>query len=322
MKKRCLLCLVLGMICCGIITLTIFLINQSDLIDNSPSGKINSIAYIGLSQEFEFWNNISVNLKEEAFINDIEIIDLTPERKDGTRETEAQELIDLIEYGIDGIIIGHYRGGAMKKALDKAEEKDIPVLAIDSGDHHPGIISFLRTDNVKGGESLGLYLVPKIPSSSTVLILSGDMQDSSARDRLEGMSDTLKKAGINYIVRETKWDNATTKEILKEILPSESYNISAIMCPADYIAEATYELLKEMNLKENYIITGFDGLLPALNLIKEEKIAATYMQPIQGFPERAIKLISMAKQKLPIKTSILVPGELVTSKNVEEFMKN
>ncbi len=81
---------------------------------------------------------------------------------------EATNIEDLIQQGVDAILVNPTDADAVVPSIQKANEADIPVFTIDRGASGGEVVAHIASDNVAGGVMAGLFLCDALAGSGSV----------------------------------------------------------------------------------------------------------------------------------------------------------
>src|SRR4051812_36887445 len=121
----------------------------------STTGKTLSIAVIPKGTSHEFWKSIhagAVQASQElsAAGDSVQIIWKGPLREDD-REQQVQVVEGFSSQGVKGIVLAPLDNRALVRPVEEARRAGVPTVIIDSGLESDSIVSFVATDNEKGG---------------------------------------------------------------------------------------------------------------------------------------------------------------------------
>ncbi|WP_204102568.1 MULTISPECIES: sugar ABC transporter substrate-binding protein [Spirulina sp. CCY15215] len=180
--------------------------------------------------------------------------------------------------GINGIVIMVTDSIRVAPVIEKAIARGISVVAMDTPLNSDKILTFVVFDNVAGGKVMGEWLVQKLGGQGRVLILDGALEQQNAVDRREGFLAGLRTGKIDILeTKSAAWSQEEAKEITQQWLQKYN-NINAIIAANYAMSVGASEAVREANLQDKIIVTGFDAMPPALQSIKEGAIAATIDQ--------------------------------------------
>lgn len=112
------------------------------------------------------------------------------------QERQNQEIEDMLNKGIELLIVNPVDYVGVTPALEKAREKGVPVILIDSKVDDPELVTCTITSNNYGAGLLDArHLISQTKNARIVLLSNSD--SFSSWDRLSGFCQTLTKSG-NY----------------------------------------------------------------------------------------------------------------------------
>ena len=138
-------------------------------------GKALSIAVIPKGTTHEFWKAIhagAVKAEREltAAGTPVTITWKGPLREDD-REQQVQVVEGFVSQNVSGIVIAPLDERALVRPIEEAKRAGIPTIVIDSGLDTKEIVSFVATDNVKGGELAADRMGELLKGQGKVLLL-------------------------------------------------------------------------------------------------------------------------------------------------------
>lgn len=240
-----------------------------------------------------------------------------PTSADQLKQKEILE--SAITQKVDGIAISALNGDFLTETINKAIDAGIPVVTWDSDAPKSKRMAFYGVDDFAGGKILGEEAVRLLGGKGQVAIITS-IGSTNLMRRLEGMKEALAKApGIQIVeVFDIKEDTVRCAEIiatgtnrypdLKAWLsvggwPVFTRNASAAIDPA----------------KTKLI--SFDTIQPALDLLREGKVAVLLGQKYFGWGAESVKLLYDIKHgKMPSSPIIDSGVDLVTKENLDDYI--
>ncbi|MBI3735911.1 substrate-binding domain-containing protein, partial [Candidatus Sumerlaeota bacterium] len=160
--------------------------------DPPASTKKVTIAVIPKGTTHEFWKSIHAGAVKASRDLGVEIIWKGPQREDD-REMQIQVVEDFISRKVDGIVLAPLDDKALVRPVNDAMKRKIPVVIIDSGLQGKDYVSFVATDNYKGGELGGKRLAEVMGGKGKVILLRYQEGSASTMEREKGFLDAIKK---------------------------------------------------------------------------------------------------------------------------------
>src|ERR1700734_599808 len=116
-----------------------------------------------------------------------------PLREDD-RPEQTKILEAVLRGGVDGVILAPFDSHTLVPIIDAASDKGIPTVIIDSALSSRNVISFIATDNQKGGALAAHRVSEVIGGKGRVLLLRYEQGSASTEEREEGFRARLRKS--------------------------------------------------------------------------------------------------------------------------------
>src|SRR3954453_14477977 len=204
---------------------------------SGSSSSTLTIAMIPKGTTHTFWQSIHAGANRAAKELGIELIWRGPLREDD-RDSQVSEIEGFISRGVSGIAIAPLDEAALVGPVKDAMDKKIPVVVFDSGLKGDNYVSFVATDNFKGGQLGGERLVESMGGKGRVGLLRCAEGHDSTTKREEGFLAALKAHPSVEIVSANQYVGTDVEEAYKRtesILstykkPDGSLSIDGIFC--------------------------------------------------------------------------------------------
>ncbi|MDP8948544.1 MAG: sugar ABC transporter substrate-binding protein, partial [Actinomycetota bacterium] len=244
----------------------------------------------------------------------------------GSSELAIDEQIavveDMLTKQVDALAVAPTAPDQLKPVLQRAS-KQVPVIIVDSDiPGWDGKTSYIGTDNFKGGQVGGKYIVEQLKGSGTLAIINGVPGATSGEQRVAGVRDAVKDSDIE-IVQEVAadFDRAKGVSAMEDILQNNP-DVNAVFAANDQMALGALEALQSRGKTEDVLLVGYDGTEEATeSIIKDEGIDATVAQNPYKMGLVGVKeAVDAAKDKQVPKT-INTGVTLVTAENAKGYLK-
>ncbi len=151
------------------------------------------IAVIPKGTTHDFWKSVHYGAQQAARELGVEIL-----WKGTLDETDKQGQIKLVQSfaleGVDGICLAPIDHAALVPAVQFARRQKVPVVVFDSGlDGPENYVSYVATDNYRGGQIAARHLGKLLKGRGNVILLRYQAGSESTEQREAGFLDTLKK---------------------------------------------------------------------------------------------------------------------------------
>jgi ribose transport system substrate-binding protein len=154
-----------------------------------------TIAVIPKGTTHEFWKSIhagsnkaAAELKAQG--TDVEVIWKGPLREDD-REQQIQVVEGFAAQGVSGIVLAPLDDRALVRPVSDARRAGVPTVIIDSGLQSDEFVSFVATDNRKGGSLAAERMGQLLGGKGKVLVLRYAEGSASTSEREAGFIETI-----------------------------------------------------------------------------------------------------------------------------------
>src|SRR5437868_10650701 len=246
----------------------------------SGNSKKLTIAVIPKGTSHEVWKSIhggAIKAQRERSTNgaEIEIIWKGPLREDD-REQQIQVVEGFASQGVDGIVLAPLDDRALARPVEEAKSADVPTVIIDSALQSNSIVSFVATDNRKGGTLGADRLGELLGGKGKVILLRYAEGSASTTDREEGFLSEMKQKypGIELISTD-QYAGATrdtAKRASENLLNRFGDDVQGIFCPNESTTAGMLSALQDAGKAEKIIFVGFDATQIFIDAIKAKQL--------------------------------------------------
>jgi len=233
----------------------------------SPKGLVHS-----------FWVTVKAGAETAAKESNVEVIWKGP-----SQETDIAGQIAIIEdyinKNIDAIVIAACDAKALIPVLQKAVDKKIPVITIDSGIDSDLALSFIATDNIEAAKKGAQKLAELINNEGDVALIPFVPGAATSTMREQGFKEGISKfPGIKLVaVQYSQSEVATGMAVTEDILTSQP-NLKGIFAANEAGAIGAAQALKSKNKVGKVKLVGFDAAENEINELKAGVIDALVVQ--------------------------------------------
>lgn len=221
-------------------------------------------------------NPFFVTLEEGAEVKASELgLDLVTVDAQDDSSKQISDVEDLIQRGVDLIIINPTDSSAVTAAIEAANNADIPVITVDRGADGGEVVTHIASDNIAGGELAGELMVELVGEGAKVAELEGIPGSSAARERGEGFNN-IAEDSLDVVAKQTaNFDRAEGLTVMENILQGNS-DIEGVFAHNDEMALGALEAIEAAG--EDIVIIGFDATTDAVEAVGDERMAGTVAQ--------------------------------------------
>lgn len=250
----------------------------------------------------------------------VEIIPMATQQE-GQIAEQIQLIEDVISRGVDAVLVSPQTALGMASAVKTARDAGVVFVTMDTAIEDEYVPISIGLDDVEAGYNVGTVVAEKIGKKGKVFLIQGLAGDASSIGRTEGVEKALAEYPNIEIVARQNADFMQDKaqEVVSDILQAQK-EVDAVICLNDLMALGAITALEEMGYDvgpDGIIVTGFDGVLPALDSIKEGKMYLTEFlwEEYYGYwgVQACLKLLNGETVPERIKT----PSSEITAENVD-----
>jgi ribose transport system substrate-binding protein len=232
-----------------------------------PQGiKKLTIAVIPKGTSHEFWKSIHAgSLKAAKELSaqgtEIEVIWKGPLREDD-REQQVQVVEGFSSQGVNGIVLAPLDNRALVRPVEEAKRAGVPTVIIDSALASDDIISFVATDNRKGGKLAADRMGELLNGKGKVLMLRYQEGSASTQDREDGFVEELKaKYPAMELISSDQYAGATrdmAKRASENLLNRFGDEVQGIFTPNESTTAGMLLALQDISKAGKVTFIGFD----------------------------------------------------------------
>ncbi|MEI8019679.1 MAG: substrate-binding domain-containing protein [Schlesneria sp.] len=246
--------------------------NQDPLVTKKEPGHVADgakskplrIAVIPKGTTHIFWKSVHAGAVQAAKdLGDIEVLWKGP-LLENDRDGQINVVQDFVANRVDGICLAPLDKQALIGPVKDAVEAGIPVVIFDSAlQDESKIVSYVATDNRKGGELAARHMAKVLGEKGSVILLRYNAGSESTEQREEGFLDTLKGEfpGIE-VISSKEYAGTTPEQSLDkatQVLSNFKDRVNGIFAVCEPNANGILIALKETQLVGKVKFVAFDS---------------------------------------------------------------
>lgn len=290
----------------------------------AEAGKSLKIAVIPKGTTHEFWKAIHAGAADAAKEDGVEIVWKGPLKEDD-RESQIKVVEDFVVNKVNGIVLAPLDDTALRVPVADATKSGIPVLIIDSGLKSQNYVSFVATDNFKGGEIAGKRLVELLGGKGKVVMMRYQEGSASTHDREEGFLSAVKTAKDIQVVSDKQYGGATTESAQKMgenlLTPFKtadgSVGVDGIFCPNESTTFGMLRVLQDGGLAGKVKFVGFDSSPKLVDALKAGQIHGLVLQNPYKMGFLGVKTLVQSLKGGKVEKRIDTGVSLATKENMD-----
>lgn len=272
----------------------------------------------------QYWKFVQAGAKRAAAEisakgTSIDLVCKAPLREDD-REEQAQILERLMKDGVDGLVLAPFDNRFLVERVEKAARSGIPTLVIDSQLDTSQIVSFVATDNKKGGALGADRIGSLLDRGGKVLLLRYQKGVGSTEAREEGFSQKIRAyPGMELLVSE-QWAGVTrdTAKLAAETLLKKHPDIHAVFTPNESSTAGMLMALQSVQQAGKTIFVGFDASEMYLDTMRYRRIHGLVVQNPFLMGDLGVRTLADHLAGKPVQKRIDIAPVLVTPENMDK----
>jgi ribose transport system substrate-binding protein len=228
------------------------------------------VAVIPKGTTHVFWKSVHAGAEKAAKeLGDVEILWKGP-HLENDRDEQIKVVQDFVTNKVDAICLAPLDKQALVGVVNEAVDASIPVVIFDSAlQDESKIVSYVATDNRKGGELAAKQMATALGGKGNVIILRYNAGSESTEQREEGFLEVLAKEYPEIkVISSNQYAGTTQEESLTkatEVLNKYKDEVNGIFAVCEPNAAGVIGALKETELTGKVKFIAFD---PSEDLIR------------------------------------------------------
>jgi ribose transport system substrate-binding protein len=288
--------------------------------------KTYSIAVIPKGTTHEFWKSINAGAfkaRDELRAQNvkIDVIWKGPLREDD-RDQQISVVEGFVTRRLSGIVLAPLDSQALIRPVMNAVRAKVPVVIIDSDLNSDQYVSFVATDNYKGGVLAAEHLAKLLGGKGNVILLRYAVGSASTENREKGFLDTIAKFPDIKVISSDQYAGPTREtgyQASQNLLNRFGREVHGIFCPCEPPTVAMGKALRDLGLGGGKVkMVGFDAGSNSITDLKNGDLQGLVVQnPVKMGYLGVMTLYEHLQGKPPPKR-IDTGVYLVTKENMEE----
>ena len=248
--------------------------------------KTLSIAVIPKGATHEFWKSVHAGAVQAAQELDSQGVHVNVIWKGPLREDDREQQIDVVEgflsQGIKGIVLAPLDQQALVRPVEEAKRAGVPTVIIDSGLESDSIVSFVATDNRKGGQLAADRLGSLLAGKGNVLVLRYAEGSASTNERENGFLDEIKAKYPGIVIVSSDQYAGATRETAKRasenLLNRFGGTVQGIFTPNESSTIGMLLALQDIGKAGKIKFVGFDASQTLIDAMRAGQLDGVAVQ--------------------------------------------
>ena len=284
-----------------------------------------TIAVIPKGTSHVFWQSIHAGAEKAAQEVGVRVVWRGPLREDD-RDAQVTEVENAIARGVAGIALAPLDESALVAPVSSAMRRGIPVVIFDSGLKSDEIVSFVATDNEKGGRLAGDHLARLLNGRGRVMLLRYAEGHDSTSKREEGFLQAIRSHAGIQIVSSNQYGGADVEGAYKKAeailsslkAPDGSLLVDGVFTPNESATFAMLRVLQDNGWAGKLRFIGFDASDNLVEALRAREIDALIVQDPVKMGYLAVKTLASHVRNEKVERRIDTGVRLVTPDDMEK----
>ena len=302
--------------------------NKKEAVTADRGGaKAYSIAVVPKGTTHEFWKSINAGAfkaRDELAAKglNVEVIWKGPLKEDD-RDQQIQTVENFTSRRVSGLVLAPLDSQALVRPVASAVHAKVPVVIIDSGLKSDEYVSFVATDNYKGGQMAGECLGKLLGGKGNVILLRHAVGSASTEEREAGFLDVLKKQFPEIKLISSDQYAGPTRETgyqaSQNLLNRFGREVNGVFCPCEPPTIAMAKALRDIGKGGGKVkMVGFDAGSQSVADLKNGDVQGLVVQNPVFMGYKGVMTMIEHLQGKPVEKRIDTGVVLVTPENCEQ----
>jgi ribose transport system substrate-binding protein len=223
---------------------------------------------------------------------------------------------------VSGIVLAPLDAQALVAPVASAVQAGVPVVIMDSGLNSEAHLSFVATDNFKGGQLAGAEMARLLGGQGNVILLRYAVGSASTEEREKGFLEALGKHPGLKLISDDQYAGATREtayQAAQNLLNRFGNEVNGIFCVNETSTISTTQALRDLGKAGGVVkMIGFDaGTQSVLDLKNGDVQALVVQNPLLMGYQSVITLVNHLKGQ-PVEKRIDTGVVVVTPENLDD----
>jgi len=280
--------------------------------------KARRIAVIPKGTTHEFWKSVHAGAERAARALAVEVIWKGPLKEDD-RTAQIQVVEDFVVRGVDGIVLMPLDDQALVAPAREAHARGIPVVIGDSDLAWQERVSFVATDNARGGRMAGDELARRLAGQGKLILMRYSEGSASTAERERGFLEAVAAHPGLEVLSSNQYAGASVESAYEtaENLLHGFPEVEGIFCPNESSTFGMLRALQDAGRAGSVRFVGFDASQKLVEALRAGQIDALVLQNPVAIGELAVRALVEHLDGQPVEPRIDTGVHLATRENVD-----
>jgi ribose transport system substrate-binding protein len=266
--------------------------------DSPPAASAAStrlrIAVIPKGTTHIFWKSVHYGALQAAKELDVDLEWRGPQKEDD-RDQQISVVQSFISKGVDGIVLAPLDSQALVRPVRDAKRAGIPTVIFDSAlDSPDDVVSYVATDNLKGGQLAADAMAAALGDQGKVVLLRYNQGSESTLQREEGFLQQMQQHPGLTVLSSDQYAGTTTEQALnkaQQMFNRYGEEIDGIFAVCEPNADGVLRALEDGQRAKKVAFVGFDPSERLRQALAEDRMSAIILQDPVKMGYEAVRTI-------------------------------
>lgn len=297
------------------------------LFSTSLQAATYNIAVIPKGTSHEFWKSIHAGARKAERELSTGNVKINVNWKGPLREDDRDQQISVVENftvrRVHGMVLAPLDRQALIAPVEAALRAKIPVVIIDSGLSSDKPLSYVATDNFKGGQLAAEHLGKLLNGQGKVILLRYQVGSASTEQREAGFLDVMKSKFPNIQLISTDQYSGATRDsayqAAQNLLNRFAREVNGVFAPCEPVTVGMMLALRDAGKAGGAVkFVGFDAGTQSVEGLKKGDIQGLVVQNPMMMGYLGVKTIVDHLQGKKVEKVVDTGVTLVTPENMNE----
>ena len=268
-----------------------------------------------------YWEGVLQGARKAAEEEDVDIVWTGPD-SETNRERQIQILQDAVAQNATGIVLAPNDRKALVPLVEKIHAKGIPCVIIDSALETDKYLSFMATDNRKGGVLAARRMGEILGGKGNVLLAEWTPNSASTEARAEGFRVTLADEFPDIKIVDSQYPNPATlarsREVVEDMLTRNAEVDGVFSVSATTSAGALIALNSPGQAERGIKMIGFDTWPAVVEGVRRGEVDSVVVQNPYRMGYEGVKAVLNKLEGKEVVNYVDTGVELVTKERLDE----
>ena len=252
----------------------------------------------------------------------VEVIWKAPLREDD-REQQVQVVEGFISQGVSGLVLAPLDSRALERPVEEAARAGIPTVIFDSALANPDkAVSYVSTDNRRGGQLAGARMGELLGGKGRVLMLRYQEGSAATEEREQGFLDALKSGFPRVeVISSDQYAGATrdtAKRTSENLLNRFASTVDGIFTPNESSTAGMLLALQDIGKAGAITFVGFDYSAAFVEPLRKGELKGFVVQNPVNMGYLSVKTMVDHLQGRRVQKTVDTGVVLVTADNLAD----